>query len=63
MGRRPSTFKQRDITRAVRGVAAAGVEVVRVEIRQDGGIVVVAGKPTTEIAEPDERNEWDNAVL
>lgn len=36
MGRTPSAFKQGDVTRAVRAVRAAGVEVVRVEFNGDG---------------------------
>jgi hypothetical protein len=45
MARAPSTFKQGDVTRMVKGVVAAGVEVVRVEVDTDGRIVVIAGKP------------------
>jgi hypothetical protein len=50
MARAPSTFRQADLTRAVRGVKAAGVEVARVEIDRDGKIVIMMGKldePTT----------------
>jgi hypothetical protein len=57
MSRGPCTFKQNDVTRAVKAVVAAGVEVARVEVDKDGRIVVVAGKPV-----PDEGrggNEWD----
>ena len=45
MARVPSTFKQGDITRAVKGVVAAGVDVMRVEVDTAGRIIVVAGKP------------------
>jgi len=38
-------IKQVDITRAVRAVRAAGVDVARVEVDVDGKIIVVAGKP------------------
>ena len=70
MGRRSSTFKQRDITRAIRGVVAAGVLPVRVEIRQDGQIVVVTNLAPTENASagategnPETtKNEWDDDV-
>jgi hypothetical protein len=44
MARVPSTFKQGDITRAVKGVVAAGVAVMRVEVDTAGRIIVVAGK-------------------
>lgn len=45
MPRGPSSFKQSDIVRAVRGVKAAGVEVAKVEIDKDGKIIVIIGKP------------------
>lgn len=35
----PATFKQSDVTRAAKGVVAAGLDVVRVEIQ--GGKIVV----------------------
>jgi hypothetical protein len=45
MTRSPRTFKQGDVTRAVKGVAAAGVGVARVEIDREGKIVIVPGQP------------------
>jgi hypothetical protein len=42
MGSRLRTFRPRNVTRAVRAIAAAGLEVVRVEIGHDGKIVVTA---------------------
>jgi hypothetical protein len=45
MTRRPSAFRQRDLTRAVKGVTAAGVHIARVEIGRDGKIVVVTQQP------------------
>jgi len=38
------TFRQTDITRAIKGVRAAGVEVQQVEIAADGRIILVTGK-------------------
>jgi hypothetical protein len=43
MTRAPSTFRQSDITRAIRAARKAGVENVRVEIAKDGRIVIVTG--------------------
>ena len=43
MARAPSTFRQSDITRAIRAARKAGVENVRVEIAKDGRIVIVTG--------------------
>lgn len=45
MARGPCTFKQGDVTRMVKGVVAAGVDVMRVEVDTDGRIVVFAGNP------------------
>jgi hypothetical protein len=47
MARAPSTFKQGDITRAVKGAFAAGAQSVRVEVGADGQIIVIAGKSAT----------------
>jgi hypothetical protein len=58
MARGCCTFKQSDVTRAVKAVVAAGVEVARVEIDRDGRIVVVAGQATAR-GNGGEVNEWD----
>jgi hypothetical protein len=44
MSRGPCTFRQRAVTKAVKAVAAAGVQVGQVEIDKDGKIVVVAAQ-------------------
>jgi hypothetical protein len=43
MTRAPATFRQSDITKAIRAARKAGVENVRVEIAKDGRIVIVTG--------------------
>jgi hypothetical protein len=53
------TFRQKDVTRALRGAVAAGVEVQRIEIDTDGKIIMVTGKPKEQIDEGGS-NEWDN---
>jgi hypothetical protein len=60
MGRGLCIFKQRDITKAVKAVAAAGVEIARIEVDRDGRIVVVAGKHADDDGSID-KNEWDAA--
>jgi hypothetical protein len=58
MARTPSTFRQQDVTRAVKAVAAAGVGIARVEIDKAGKIVIVTGASCTR-DEGKEGNEWD----
>jgi hypothetical protein len=60
MPRGQCTFRQSDVTRAVKAVVAAGVGVVRVEINPDGKIVIVAGSPVRDDQDRN-RNEWDTA--
>ena len=61
MSRRPCTFKQRDVTKAVKAIVAAGQQIERVEVSKDGKIVIVTAKPSGLIFEdgPDFLNEWD----
>lgn len=57
--RRPCTFRQSDVTRAVKGVVAAGVQVGRVEIAKDGSIVVVPSSMVSAAAPRDVLDrEW-----
>jgi hypothetical protein len=44
MSRGPSTFKQRDLTAAIKAAKAAGATVARVEI-ENGKLVVIMGQP------------------
>jgi DNA-binding MarR family transcriptional regulator len=55
MSRAPSTFRQSDVTRAIKAAVAAGVEIQRVEIDPNGRIVII----TATEAERREVNEWD----
>ena len=50
MSRAPSTFLQQDVTRAVKALRAAGVNIVRVEVTKDGKIVIVTaeGQPAAQ---------------
>ena len=58
MGRGPSTFKEGDLTRALRAAKKAGANVVRAEVDRDGKIGLVLDKDG-EASSESERNEWD----
>jgi hypothetical protein len=58
MARGPCTFKQQDVTRALRATIAAGIAVEKIEIDRDGKIIVTA-KPDRAV-ESRGGNEWDN---
>jgi hypothetical protein len=59
MARAPSTFRQQDVTRAVKAVTAAGVHIARIEIDKAGKIVIIAANGSAGHDEGKEANEWD----
>ena len=59
MARAPSTFRQQDVTRAVKAVTAAGVHIARVEIDKTGKIIIITADATDRPDETTEVNEWD----
>lgn len=60
MGRRPSTFRQSDLTRAIEAVKAAGESVGRVEVDSSGKIVVIIGAPSGQESKSAAAKGWDN---
>jgi hypothetical protein len=63
MSRRPAAFRQRDLTRAVKAVVVAGLQVSGVRIDPQGVIeVVTANRVTQDSIPPAEGNEWDTVL-
>jgi hypothetical protein len=60
MPRGPLTFRQRDVTAAIKAVEASGHQVARVSIGQDGQIIVELAPPVASGTAPAPvRNPWD----
>jgi hypothetical protein len=64
MGRGPCTFRQRDLTRAIRGALAAGLVVERAWIEIDGRIMLgfAAGGAGRPAETEQDCNPWDKAL-
>jgi hypothetical protein len=60
MARAPSTFRQQDVTRAVKAVVAAGLHVAVVKVSAQGDIEVVTGQERVHDSPPQGGNEWDS---
>jgi hypothetical protein len=61
MPRSPCTFRQRDVTAALKATAAAGMPVHGVKISAEGVIEIVIGLPVDHDSAAD-RNEWDDLL-
>ena len=60
MSRSAQSFRQGDITKAIKGVVKAGMNVARVEI-ENGKIIVFAGGAGLDEAKIESNtDEWDN---
>ena len=66
MSRGPQTFRQRDVTAALKAARAAGCEVARIEVSKDGRIIVILangkGQLSGEANCGDAQNEWDEVL-
>ncbi len=63
MSRGQQTFKQSDLTKAIKAAVKAGVAVERVEIDKDGKITIVTVRPEDAAnGETPGKNEWDGVL-
>jgi hypothetical protein len=59
MSRGATTFKQGDVTRALKAAEKAGLKVKRAEVRTDGSILLDFDPPATAPQDDPNVNEWD----
>jgi hypothetical protein len=59
--RQPPAFRQSDVTRTVKGMQAAGLDVARVEIGRNGAIVVVSRFEAAREGSDNSRDEREHA--
>jgi phenylpyruvate tautomerase PptA (4-oxalocrotonate tautomerase family) len=62
MPRARCTFRQRDVTAALKAAIAAGVSVRGVKISAEGDIEVVIGNLPAQDFSAADRNEWDDEL-
>ena len=62
MSRGQQTFKQRDVTKAIKATVKAGIAINRVEIDKDGKIIIVPAKAEDAVGNNPEKNEWDGLL-
>jgi hypothetical protein len=63
MSRGQQTFRQRDVTKAIKATVKAGIVVERVEIDKDGKIIIVTAKAEDAMnGDNPEKNEWDGVL-
>ena len=55
----PLTYRQRDLAAAMRAALQAGFPVRSIRIDREGTIVIEAGTPPDQPAEPESKSEWD----
>jgi hypothetical protein len=61
VSRGPSAFRQREVTRAVQAVQAAGLKVARVELHGGTVLIIPASDESAEVAD-DSNNSFDKIM-
>ena len=59
MPRGAQTFKQADVTKALKAAVKAGLKVQRAEVRRDGSILLDFDPPAAAPQDHPNNNEWD----
>jgi hypothetical protein len=59
MSRDRLTFRQRDVTAAIKAVEAAGHKIARMLISREGDIVMELASPARNETAPEPLNPWD----
>jgi hypothetical protein len=62
MSRGQQTFRQGNVTKAVKGAVKAGIAVGRVEVTKDGTIVIIPATSENTAEREPEKNEWDEVL-
>jgi hypothetical protein len=63
MSRGQQTFKQGDVTKALKAAVKAGIAIERFEIDKNGKIVIVTAKAEDAVdGNYPEKNEWDGVL-
>jgi len=62
MSRGAQTFKQGDITKALRAAERAGLKVQRAKVGRDGSILLDFYRPATASPHDPNFNEWDEVA-
>jgi hypothetical protein len=63
MSRGQQTFKQSDVTKALKATVKGGIIVGRIEIDKNGKIVIVTARPEDAAnSEKPGKNEWDGVL-
>lgn len=57
-----AAFRQSDVTRAAKGLQAAGISSATIRLRTDGDIVIHIGSAANEAGIDGEPNEWDEVL-
>jgi len=63
MARSAQTFKQTDVTRALKAAKAAGIDVTRIKITRDGSIELDVGSVAERLrGDRSSSEQWDEAL-